>query len=193
MSRATVLFSLLEGMRRLRQQNHNSTALVLHKKGPGKTATTPVESPYASLCVKTQRVPTIFEIWKSRPQHAQFTLRQWQCCPCAPPISSPLAARPVRKTDCRQSLEISSHKGPFEATIRRFSPKLSALHDLGPIEVRFTLNSEGSVVCLGAFEMDARHSGHLRATVTVESLWSEQEFRDVVCLPAKVLMWIFEM
>ena len=33
-----------------------------------------------SLGVKTQRVPTIFEIWKSRFQHAQFTLRQWQCC-----------------------------------------------------------------------------------------------------------------
>ena len=33
-----------------------------------------------SLGVKTQRVPTIFEIFKSRFQHAQFTLRQWQCC-----------------------------------------------------------------------------------------------------------------
>ena len=34
------------------------------------------------------------------------------------------------------------------------------------------------IVCLGVFEMDAKHAKHLRATEVVEALWSEQESRD---------------
>ena len=34
------------------------------------------------------------------------------------------------------------------------------------------------IVCLGVFEMDAKHAKHLRAIEAVDALWSEQESQD---------------
>ena len=64
-----------------------------------------------------------------------------------------------------------------------FSPKSSTSPELEPIEVVSQLLPKCLDGCLGVFELDARHAGHLLATVAVpslETLWSEQESRDEV-------------
>ena len=66
----------------------------------------------------------------------------------------------------------------LQGTNHSFSSKLLKLLELEPIEVVSHSLPKGLVVCLGAFEMDARHAGHLHATVAVKTLWSEQESRD---------------
>ena len=99
MRRATVLFLLLAGMQKRRQQNHNSNALVLRKKGPGKNChdcllgdsvciiegsswqpcTKSLALKSGSLDVKTQRI----EITTCAIHPASVAM-----LPCAPPISS---------------------------------------------------------------------------------------------------------
>ena len=64
-----------------------------------------------------------------------------------------------------------------QETNHNVSPQLSSSLEPGPIEIVSHVPRD-LIVCLGVFEMDAKHAEHLRATEFVEALWSEQESRD---------------
>ena len=72
--------------------------------------------------------------------------------------------------------------------ITAFFPKLFTVHELEPTEVVSHALPRGLIVCLGVFEMEAKHAKNLHATEAVEALWSEQGSQDATYRIA--LVWI---
>ena len=144
-AKANVLFSLLEGMRRLRQQNRNSNVLVLHTKEQGKIVTT------ACKRVRSHHCGIFLAALYHKPR---FEIRHL-------PLETLNVTNPLKFHRTRDLLR------QLQGTIHCFAPKSSTSPVLEPIEFVSRLPPKCPPVCLEVFEVGARHAGHLHAIVAV--------------------------